>query len=257
MQMIDIGGRRLAVEDTGAGGPPVILEGGLLSAGDDWQVVQQALTPVTRVCAYARAGRGQSDPAPLPRTFQDIVHDLHLLLGALAVEPPVIFVGASIGGMIGRVYAHLYPGEVAGMVLADPSHPDQFIRSTAALPSEQPGEDGGIRYFRSFWTEGHKDPSKNPEGIDFPVSCEQARQCGTLGDIPVTVLTSGTFLQMPFDAASQQRLHRVWLEMHEEIAALSTRSQRITIEDSGHFMAKDRPDAIIEAVRQMVAQVRG
>lgn len=42
--------------------------------------------------------------------------------------PPYVLVGHSIGGMLVRVFADLFPGEVAGMVQVDAAHPDQHVR---------------------------------------------------------------------------------------------------------------------------------
>ena len=89
----------------------------------------------TRVCVYDRpgtllnaedtAGRSRSDPAPLPRTAQDVVADLHALLRAARVPGPYVLVGHSLGGLCVRLYATTYPEEVAGLVLVDASHEDQ------------------------------------------------------------------------------------------------------------------------------------
>ena len=48
-QMIDIGGRRLALACAGAGAPSVILETGLGAESDEWAVVQAEASAVARV----------------------------------------------------------------------------------------------------------------------------------------------------------------------------------------------------------------
>jgi pimeloyl-ACP methyl ester carboxylesterase len=60
----------------------------------------------------ARAGPG-------PRTSQQIVTELHLLLVHAQVSDPYILVGHSLGGLHMSQYAYHYPQEVAGMVLLD------------------------------------------------------------------------------------------------------------------------------------------
>ena len=108
--LVDIGGRRLYLECQGAGSPTVVLEAGLGDRADIWSrdlhepagnraMVLPAVAGFTRVCAYDRPGTtsevdpdlsppaageaflpSRSDPAPMPRTAQDLVADLHGLL---------------------------------------------------------------------------------------------------------------------------------------------------------------------------------
>src|SRR5690348_14927597 len=119
---VDPAGRRLALTRSGAGAPTVILETGLGAESAEWEPVQRAVAQFTQVCRYDRANRGQSDPAPKPRSAQDAVNDLHTLLSATNVPAPYVLVGHSLGGIIVRLYAHRYPGEVAGLVLVDSAH---------------------------------------------------------------------------------------------------------------------------------------
>src|SRR4029079_17451033 len=96
--------------------------------------VQREVAQFTRVCRYDRANRGQSDSAPKPRSAQDAVNDLHAVLITAKVPAPYVLVGHSLGGIIVRLYAHQYPGEVAGLVLVDPAHEDQFARMSPLFP---------------------------------------------------------------------------------------------------------------------------
>src|SRR5215210_2814868 len=157
--LVDIGGRRLYITCTGEGSPTVILEHGMATESGSWAQVQQAVARFTRVCAYDRAGRGKSDPAPKPRTSEDMVADLHTLLANAYLPGPYILVGNSLGGFNARLYAHKYPGEVAGLVLVDSMHPDQFARIEQALPPETPNDPEDFKAFRRSFTQDYKDPA--------------------------------------------------------------------------------------------------
>jgi len=125
-RMIDIGGRRLALTCSGSGSPSVVLETGLGAESADWAAVQRGVEGFARVCRYDRAGRGASDPAPSPRTAADLADDLRYLLWAGGVPAPYVLVGHSLGGLLARVFAQRYAGEVAGIVLVDSMHERQF-----------------------------------------------------------------------------------------------------------------------------------
>jgi pimeloyl-ACP methyl ester carboxylesterase len=79
-----------------------------------------------RVYSYDRAGDGWSDLGPHPRTFRQIVYELHTLLDKASVKPPLVLVGHSYGGWLVRLYASTYPADVAGVVLVDAGADDPW-----------------------------------------------------------------------------------------------------------------------------------
>jgi pimeloyl-ACP methyl ester carboxylesterase len=64
-------------------------------------------------------GMGWSEPGSQPRTSQQIVKELHTLLGNAGVQGSYVLVGHSFGGINMQLYASRYPDEAAGMVLVD------------------------------------------------------------------------------------------------------------------------------------------
>src|SRR5262249_27751526 len=153
-RLVDIGGRRLAMVCAGSGQPVVVLESGLGAPSEGWVPVQDALAAETRVCRYDRAGRGRRDPAPTPRTARGMVADLRSLLHADGMDPPYVLVGHSVGGMNARLYAHVHPEEVAGLILVDSTHQDQFDRIGPLLPPPFDGASEQLLAARKVWTEG-------------------------------------------------------------------------------------------------------
>src|SRR3954470_7605870 len=92
-KLIDVGGWRLHLNCTGedkAGQPTVILEAGVGDFSVEWSLVQPGVATFARVCSYDRAGDGWSDIGPHPRTFQQIVYELHALLAAAGERPPYL-----------------------------------------------------------------------------------------------------------------------------------------------------------------------
>jgi pimeloyl-ACP methyl ester carboxylesterase len=251
---VDVGGRRLALTAAGVGNPVVILEAGLEYGADAWVAVQPAVAAFTRVVSYDRAGIGASTPAPTPRSTRDMVADLRALLETAAIAPPYVLVGHSIGGLTARLYAHLYPREVAGLVLVDATHPDQWDRWLEGLPPAEAGEHEILTRMRQRpWD----DPGQNPEGFDVRASIAQARAVTSLGDLPLVVLTAGSprqYADIPPPLAAH--MARVKPELHRDLSRLSTNSRLVIAERSGHFIHQDQPDLVIDAIRRMVDEAR-
>ncbi|MCA9906193.1 MAG: alpha/beta hydrolase, partial [Anaerolineae bacterium] len=250
----------LARTRAGSWAPTVVLEAGLAAEAEEWQPVFQAVSQMTAVCRYDRANRGASDPAPTPRTLHDLAGDLHALLINAAIPRPVVLVGHSLGGLVVRLYAHQHPQAVAGLVLVDPMHADQFERIGPQFHPPSPGEPAWLTQFRRFWTTGWRDPAQNLEGVDFVASQAQARAIDSLGDLPLLVLTAGAYLHdVPPGAAAQARaaqLQALWQVMHREIAGQSSTARQILVETSGHFVQRDQPEVIVAAIQQMLEIVR-
>lgn len=133
---IDIGGRTLNLHCMGSGDRTILFDSG----GSDWSVIWALVQPKVaenfRACSYDRAGLGYSDPAMLPRTPGAIVEDMHKLIGAGKLKTPLILVGHSLGGFNVKLYAALYPHDVAALVLVDPAEERQSERGRAFLTAK-------------------------------------------------------------------------------------------------------------------------
>jgi pimeloyl-ACP methyl ester carboxylesterase len=247
-----IAGYHTYINCQGTGRPIVVLEAGLGDASGVWGSVIPALVKITHVCLYDRASMGGSDARPGPRTSATIARELHALLRHEGLAGPYILAGHSIAGYHMRVFASLYPSEVAGMVMVDNSHPDQFARFFELLGPQRPNEASDVAAYRQGLT-SLANPLNNPEHFDIPRSAAQVRATGTLGTIPLVVLTAGreigpTALRVPLEAA--------WRGMQEEMAGLSTDSVHVLMPKSGHYIQVEYPKAVIAAIQQVVTAVR-
>jgi pimeloyl-ACP methyl ester carboxylesterase len=125
-RLVDIGGHRLHLLESGRGSPTILLEAGLMSTVLSWTGLQQELSNSYRVVSYDRAGLGWSELGPMPRTADRLVNELHELLQRGGISPPYVLVGHSFGGLTMPLFAARYPEEVAGMVLVDPVAPAEW-----------------------------------------------------------------------------------------------------------------------------------
>lgn len=101
--------------------PVLVFESGLGSGGGAYQMLFPLLAGKTTGIAYDRNGLGDSESDSTVKSDKDVVTRLHGLLQALKVAPPYILVGHSLGGPFIRLFAAVYPNEVAGLLFIDPT----------------------------------------------------------------------------------------------------------------------------------------
>jgi pimeloyl-ACP methyl ester carboxylesterase len=232
------------------------MESGFADPGIAWgRSLIESIARISRVCVYDRAGLGYSDSRPdQPTDGGKISADLHLLLTGAGVEPPYVLVGHSIGGMYVRVYDHDHPGEVAGIVLIDSSHPDQFINAQKRL---RPDDWARIQHsLETAWM----DPTKEPS--DWLRTSLLVRQTENIGDRPLWVLShdpaanagcQGSDCMSPEGQATWEAM---WQELQTDLAGLSSRSSHSVVAGSGHYIHIGKPEPVIEAVAQVVEATR-
>jgi pimeloyl-ACP methyl ester carboxylesterase len=280
---VNIGGRTLNIYCSGEGSPAVVFDSGGNQPGYSWVLVQPEVAKSTRACWYDRAGYGWSDPAPHQRSSADIADDLHKLLRAAGVPPPYVLVGHSFGGFNVRVFAAQNPGEVAGMVLVDSADefpyegpmPDSLRGPGTYIPQSLWGAgtvvldflvqvgverlvDNGVPSFRGRLTEQDAavihslqlEPkafdAQSREGIDRDRTIAQVRAVHSLGSMPLVVLTAAG--GNPHSAFMHDRIYT----KQARLATLSTRGRQVILENSGHGIPSDAPEAVIEAVRSVM-----
>jgi pimeloyl-ACP methyl ester carboxylesterase len=87
-------------------------------------------------------------------------------------------------------------------------------------------------------------------------SAEIHAQQRPYGDLPLIVLTAGRPDDYPVPAAE---LHAIWLagkELHQRVAALSSRGANFVIAGAGHYIQIDQPSAVVSAADEVVDQAR-
>ena len=79
----------------------------------------------------------------------------------------------------------------------------------------------------------------------------------TFGDTPVLVLTAGRPARDPsLSDAQDQAWRTLWMQGHDAMAALSSRGRNRVVPESGHFIQFEQPQAVIDAVDEVVGEVR-
>jgi pimeloyl-ACP methyl ester carboxylesterase len=284
-RLYDVGERRLMLHRSGRGGPPVVFLPGAGLVGLDYLNTHDRVAELTTSVLYDRAGTGWSDPAALPRTAAAVTDELRGLLRAAGVPAPYVLVGHSLGGAYARHYAQRFPGEVAGLLLADPFHEDMITRAPRQVlrmleemksrelpePTEEQirlSREPLARHFAA-WPEPVREPLAayhltawrtgwQEDGNLYDEVAGELRHAPGMPDVPLIVLSA-----MGHDATQA----RLWPEevlreinegkraLHAELAASVPRGEHRVLDDAGHgWLHEDRQDAVLQAIRDLLAR---
>jgi len=228
----------------GTGPATVVFESGLGQGKEVWAPVFNAVRAVARVVAYDRAGYGQSDASDQARDGMQIVHELRAMLQAENLPAPYILVGHSLGGTVVKLFAQMYPDEVAGVVLVDARHADFVQRcrdmGLLRLLYEPPL---GLFLLGSS--------AMRSELTAAPQTMKQTRTAGFFPNIPLRVLTHR---KKAFHWA--RGVARAWADSQSSLAGLSAKGLIKVCDRSGHHVHRDRPDLVARAVLAVVAEVQ-
>ncbi len=242
---VDAGGHQLRMLITGHGSPAVVFEtGGSPGAWgplEAWERVQPGVSKFTTTVAYDRAGIGRSAPGPKPRDARQVARELHTALQNAGIAPPYVLVGHSFGGPLNRVFAGLYPREVVGMVLLDPTQ-EEFMLWNQARNTNQP-----VRH--------------DAEWIEMQASLAQAHESRVPQGIPVTLITAMGPKVLPSFVTEEQKhemsiFRPMWLKFHQDWVDKLPHAQHIITEESGHSIPFEAPELAINSIRQVVDQTR-
>ena len=273
-RLIDVGGHSLHINCTGTGSPTVVLEPGLGEPSVAMSWIAPDVAATTRVCVYDRAGRGWSESASAPQNGIEVATDLHTLLERAGEPGPYVLAGHSAGGIYVLNFAHLYPQQVAGVVLLDSMHPEQytkidswpafyevFRRASALLPSLSRLGVAHALYGtaygdlpplardeqRAFWSTPRHSRSVRDEFSKLRTAMVQARSLTNLGDRPLVVVTA------------QKDAQGGWMAAQEGLAALSTNVDHRLLANATHASLVEN-EAIAapssDAIREVVNAVR-
>lgn len=277
---VDIGdGRAIFVECRGSGSPTVVLMAGKGNGVDDWlqilapddpehdapgdnlpfghgdlihssEAVLPATARLTRVCAYDRpdvrmVGGDISTPRAQPHSVDLDVDDLQDLLTALGEPAPYVLVAHPYSGLIADLYARMPPETVGGVVMVDAvSEQMAVVVSPAALAN---------------WDTTNATTSDQVrEGVLLIDAFGRIAAAPGLPAVPAVVLSADkpwrTDLLPESARQDEQVTFADWLAAQDRLAAVLG-AEHIARTHSGHDIYLYSPALVIEAIRDVVAQV--
>jgi pimeloyl-ACP methyl ester carboxylesterase len=293
-QMAEIGGFRLHAVVCGQGTPTVVLEPALGGYALQYSHIQAGVSAFTRVMAYDRAGQGWSDASPNPRTPVHLAVELKTLLDRLDLRPPYILVGHSFGGMLTRIYAGLHPEEVAGMVLIDSTHENEYdpfpdvdknVRQMATMvrlmklvsrlglgkPLTRLGLGPEARSFPKEDLNTYLALASQPKHYETMLAefsqhrayfGAQTQVPGRLGDIPLLGVTAGKSVSGQAKIGGSltgDQMNELHQKLQKDLVQLSTQGEQVIIPDATHFSIFLQPEhvaQVVEAIRQVMERIR-
>jgi pimeloyl-ACP methyl ester carboxylesterase len=252
-KMVDVGGRNLHSCVYGKGSPTVVFVSGFGAPQAYWNPVIPDLAAITTVLTYDRAGIGRSEIGELPTHGKQAATDLHALLDKLSLPKPYIVVGHSYGGSVVRLFASIYPDGIGGIILED-SQVEGVLEEQRKILK---GKD--LEQLEEMVAKFAAPDNPKTEGDYRDISEEQVKNSGPLPRVPFVVITAGDRSKgMPpiFSEDARKKMVELRMEMQKKLAALVPGGKQIVVNDVGHNIHLERPEALIEPVVEMIEEVR-
>jgi pimeloyl-ACP methyl ester carboxylesterase len=274
--LVPVSGAPVHVWCEGTGAPIVLFEASGLGNAAQYRRVLPVIARRTTACAWDRPGMGLSPPTPGGALVSDQAERILAALSATGRHDKLVVVGASSGGLISLYLARQHPERVVGVVLVDALSPDgvdQFGEALAKLatsarraawaarfgllqtldPFRLSADDACLTYRPGVFEAADQFASALPE------SARLVRLSPPLSDkMPLVVLRHGRAGDVVGSAApvsEQVAAEPAWVKLQEGLAAESRVGRVRAVDGSGHLIADERPEAVIQAVGDVLDMV--
>lgn len=237
-ETIVVDGHTIEYSLRGDGEPSFVCLSGDGMPLESWHKVCGRIESLGTIFRYNRLGIGHSSKPAEAQSGEVVVSTLRRVLTELGLEPPYVLLGHSSGGLFANLFARRYPGEVAGIVLIDSSHPDQEERFRPHASLVQ----------RCLLRLAKR--NLNSELAAFGGTAREIQQAGAFPQIPLVVVT-GTKNKGLLHNKSMFAAHQA---NQTELVSLSRFGKHVMAEQSGHFPQLTEPELVANAVRSLLGR---
>lgn len=244
-KMIALKDNALHMMSLGEGEFTVIFESGFGSDLSHWRNVAAQISTKVKVVVYSRAGAGKSEPIENARTLLESTNELQQLIAKANLKPPFIFVGHSYGAHIIRTLAAQHPTEVAGLVFVEPAN-EKFFKRLKQLDKEK--TESFLKVYEKMVPQKLQAESKILMAIDEKGVLPDF---GPLPNVPAAILTSMVQEHPQFIIHSPEG-KKIWRDLHTELFNQFTNASHIVTINSGHDIALQEPELVIEAINNVI-----
>ena len=245
---VQINGFDVEYELVGEGKYTILLEAGGSAGLSDWDPVFESLTKHAKVIRYSRIGNGGSAQIKKNYSSEEYAAEAVLLLKALKIKEPVVYVAHSYGAYIARVFAATYPKNIKALMLIEPaSEHDVDIMRAIDLPRAEKEiaviklddmKNGMSNQYLDFWT-------KRPLP-DYP----------QIADIPVTVIASVKKYKKPSVLFFTDQAREMWGVLHSKWANAFPQGEIVITNKSYHYPQKDEPEMVVTQIVKLLERTQ-
>ena len=245
-------------------GPTMLLLHGDMRTSRSWDAVSRRLSSDYRVIAMDARGHGDSDWTPRGYRFSERVTDLAAFCDALGLRD-VIGVAHSTGGVVMSLCARKHPGTFSRLALMEPMVvvDDRFHKMVAGREHAERTTWESRDELHDYLKNHPATANWHPEALRDVVAHEAYKRDDGLFDMK---WSSATFnwadrdgdhvdLKPVFAALGLPILfirssgHQTRIKELNEVQDGIPDFHRLTIENTGHNMYMERPEAIAQAVK--------
>lgn len=231
-----------------------------------WDDVINAVKNDARICLYDRANMGKSDSTNFPYSYEQSAVRLHKLLESADIKPPYLMVGHSMGSYPLRFFNDLYPAEVKGILLVDPSQYGKHFNMIEKWRPESENYSAEVEKQRLLELEVYNNPRSdkwNPFRVDLKASELLMKEASKFGDTPFILLWSkggheiGDKPPNSWHSAVWHRMASMYKQAIDDMhTGLSTDTTVVYSETAEHDIFYYEPDVVIEQIKAISAKIK-
>jgi len=280
-EFINIGSHRLHYLKKGNGRLTIIFESGLYPGGHlPWYKVQNECSKFTTTISYDRSGVLWSERGNNPKNCKEISDELSKLLIETNCPKPYIVVGHSLAGLFLRDFIVKNKNDINGVIFIDVSHPEQDKRESKELKElSKPISPWLIKFvnatglLRLFYDKSYPTTNSNdsinqivytlfhkgvPTFIEEQNSVKnlliESEKYDSFGSIPLKIVTG--YSPDRYDEIKNEKLRSEFfdnkMELQKDLLNLSSNSEQIFANQSGHYVQLEQPEIIVNLIRDLV-----